>query len=91
MELPDGSKNNSSEPGSGGESKLPQKVRDIFTDRIVGLVAGALIPFALILIPVVNKYLDNAKDIATLQLQNDIEIQQLKDSMAHCDCKCRAP
>jgi hypothetical protein len=42
--------------------------RDVFTDRIVGIAVGAVIPLVLLLIPLVNKYLDNGKELGTLQV-----------------------
>jgi hypothetical protein len=59
----------------------PPKVRDLFTDRIVGIISGAFVPLVLLLVPIANKYLDNTKEIQTLQIQNnteDIEITKNK-------------
>lgn len=58
---------------SGKPFKRPSKIRDIFTDRIVGIVGGAFIPLVLLFIPLINKYLDNTKEIQTLQIQNNTE------------------
>ncbi len=57
----------------GKEPKRPTKIRDIFTDRIVGIVSGAFIPVVLLLVPLANKYLDNTKEIQTLQIQSNAE------------------
>lgn len=55
----------------GRVTKRPSKIRDIFTDRIVGIISGAFIPLVLLFIPLINKYLDNTKEIQTLQIQNN--------------------
>jgi len=49
------------------------KLGDLFADRIVAIVGGALIPIILLLIPLVNKYLDNDKEIQTLQIQSNAD------------------
>lgn len=67
----------------GNASKRSRKVRDIFTDRVVGIVGGAFVPLVLLFIPLVNKYLDNTKEIQTLQIQSnadDIESVKQKAS-----------
>lgn len=51
--------------------KRHAKIRDLFTDRIVGIVGGACIPVILLFIPVINKYLDNTKEIQRLQIENN--------------------
>lgn len=53
--------------------KRPSKIRDIFTDRIVGIVGGAFVPLVLLFIPLINKYLDHTKEIQTLQIQNNTD------------------
>lgn len=58
---------------SGEHSKRPSKIRDIFTDRVVGIVSGAAIPLVLLLIPILNKYLDKSYEIQALQIQNNVE------------------
>lgn len=66
---------------SGDIPDRPAKVRDLFTDRIVGIISGAFVPLVLLLVPIANKYLDNTKEIQTLQIQNnteDIEITKNK-------------
>lgn len=54
-------------------TKRQAKVRDLFTDRIVGIISGACIPLVLLFIPLINKYLDNTKEIQALQLQNNAD------------------
>lgn len=66
------------------------RIRDVWTARIVGCVGGALIPLLLILIPVVNKYIDSNKEIAVLELQTDMK--SLKEKIAELEKeldKCR--
>lgn len=65
--------NGDSDIDSGIRTKRQTKVRDLFTDRIVGIISGAAIPLVLLFIPLVNKYLDNSKDIQTLQIQNNAD------------------
>jgi hypothetical protein len=61
----------------------PRKIRDLFTDRIVGIVSGACIPVVLLLVPLANKYLDNSKEIQTLQLkENSVDIVETKRQLA---------
>lgn len=56
--------------------KRQSKVRDIFTDRIVGVVSGAFVPVVLLLIPLVNKHLDNSKEIQELQIKTQIQNEE---------------
>ena len=65
--------NEHSDIKNGIEPKRPSKIRDLFTDRIVGIISGAFIPLVLLFIPLINKYLDNTKEIQTLQLQSNTE------------------
>lgn len=70
-------------------SERGRRVRDIWTARIVGCVAGALIPLVLTLIPIINKYIDNHKEIALLGIQNDVRylkdrIMQLESDLDKC-------
>lgn len=58
---------------SGAGPKRPRKIRDLLTDRIVGIVSGAAIPLVLLFVPLVNKYLDNSKEIQTLQIKENAE------------------
>lgn len=53
--------------------KRQTKIRDIFTDRIIGIVGGACIPLVLLFIPLINKYLDNAKEIQALEIQSNAD------------------
>ena len=58
---------------SRNETKRPSKIRDLLTDRVVGIVGGACIPLVLLFIPLANKYLDNSKEIQALQIQSNAE------------------
>lgn len=58
---------------SGNLSGNTGKPRDIFSDRVIAIVCGAVIPLVLLFIPLVNKWLDNTKEIKTAQIQGDIK------------------
>lgn len=67
---------------AGKPDERPRKIRDLFTDRVVGIVTGAAIPVVLLLIPIINKYLDNSKEIQTLQIkENSEDIEDMKRRM----------
>lgn len=68
-----GQENGNHDSENGKPVKRPSKVRDIFTDRVVGIISGAFIPLVLLFIPLINKYLDNTKEIQTLQIQNNAD------------------
>lgn len=69
-------KNDTGNPEPRNAPKRPTKVRDIFTDRIVGIVSGAFVPVVLLFIPLVNKHLDNSKEIQELQIKSHVQDEE---------------
>jgi hypothetical protein len=76
------------------ESDVPEitlkgghRIRDFWTVRVIGCVVGAVIPLFLILIPTVNKYADNYKDIAILGIQSDVKY--LKERVLQLETELR--
>ena len=67
------SKDESDNSENGSQGKRSRKIRDLFTDRVVGIVSGACIPIVLLFIPLINKYLDNTKEIQTLQIKENAD------------------
>lgn len=69
--------NGSEDENDRTQPKRPTKIRDLFTDRVVGIISGALVPLVLLFIPLVDKYLDNSKAIQTLQIENNTQDIQI--------------
>lgn len=78
------------------ESDVPEitlqgghRVRDMWTVRVIGCVVGAIIPLFLILNPVINKYVDNSKEVTILSIQNDLrylkeQVLSLRQELKEC-------
>ncbi len=77
-----GDDNEGSNSQGGMQNDRPRKIRDLFADRVVGIVTGAAIPVVLLLVPLVNKYLDNSKEIQTAQIkENSDDIDEMKNRL----------
>ena len=78
------------------ESDVPEitlqgghRVRDMWTVRVVGCVVGAIIPLFLIVNPIINKYVDNNKEVTILSIQNDLrylkeQVSTLRQELKEC-------
>ncbi len=70
--------------------------RDVWTNRVIGWATGALIPILFVLIPVIHRYLDDAKELEKLRITNNLAIANLntrvtilESELIECRRKCK--
>lgn len=69
----------------GAKTRRLSKVHDLWSNRIVAIMSGALIPLLLILIPVVNRYLDDTKEISKYLIEKGCkDSKELAEGLLSC-------
>jgi hypothetical protein len=62
-----------------------RKIHDLWSARIIGIMSGACIPLLLILIPVVNRYLDDSKELAKYLIEKGCnDSKDIRENLTNC-------
>lgn len=65
--------------------KRLSKIHDLWSNRIIAVFTGALIPALFLLIPIVNRYLDDSKELAKYLIEKGCkDTKEINDNLTNC-------
>lgn len=69
----------------GAKTARFRKIHDLWSNRVIAIVSGALIPALLLLIPIVNQYLADSKELAKYIIEKGCkDTKEINDNLTNC-------